>query len=152
MPTKSQLCVISTALFVLASPGCTIDPKKVATAIEDGLAERGVKPKDVVCPEGKKDKDGETFECEGHGPDGTAFKVAVAAKGGGNVEWNLVGKVSDPDELEAELKKRSGRDFDCGNDKHIAVKGAAIECKQGNDVVAIEYTDNEGHAAIREKK
>src|SRR5574338_1047022 len=98
---------------LLAFPAaCDIDDKKLATQIEEFLEKDGVQIKSISCPTGKKDKDGEIFECEGEADDGTKFKVTAKAKGGGNVEWELVGRIIDPAELHKTLAEKSGgRDF-----------------------------------------
>lgn len=153
MPTKTHekthRRTVGLGLWIaLVVTGCTLDPAKISASIEGGLEERGVKVKSVTCPDGKKDKSGDTFECEGRTEDDTVFKVAITAKGGGNIEWNLVGKIVDPDELKTNLKQKSGREFDCGKEKRIAVKGVEVDCKEGNTVVAIKFKDNEGDAEI----
>jgi hypothetical protein len=139
---------------LLAFPAaCDIDDKKLATQIEEFLEKDGVQIKSISCPTGKKDKDGENFECEGEADDGTKFKVTAKAKGGGNVEWELVGRIIDPAELHKTLAEKSGgRDFDCGTAKRIAVKGVEVDCKSGGEVVAIVFTDDKGDADISDKK
>lgn len=147
-----RLTLASALLLPLTlAAGCTLDSTKMAKEIEKGLGEQGVTVKNVVCPTGKKDKDGETFECDGQDESGTMFKVSVAAKGGGNVTWNVIGRVVEPSELEGRLAKKSGRTFDCGDHKRIVVKGTEIDCKEGATVVAVRFTDNEGDAEIIEK-
>jgi hypothetical protein len=141
-----------TFALVAALAACDIDDKKLSTQIEEGLEKDGVQIKSITCPKGKKDKDGESFECDGEADDGTKFKVTANAKGGGNVAWELVGRIVDPSELHATLQKNTGRDFDCGTGKRIAVKGVEVDCKSGGDVVAIVFTDEKGDADIAEKK
>ncbi len=145
---------IATPALVLALGlvGCDLDAKKLSTQIEETLEKDGVQIKSITCPEGKKDKEGESFECTGEADDGTKFRVTANAKGGGNVAWELVGRIIDPAELQKNLKDKSGRDFDCGTAKRIAVKGVEVDCKSGGETVAIVFNDDVGDADIAEKK
>ena len=124
--------------------GCGLSGKKAAEHIQKELTDKGVEVENVVCPEGKKDKDGEAFECEGFTKDSQKFVVDVKGKGGGNITWELRGRIVTPKELEEKLQKQSGQEFDCGEASRVAVEDTKIECKGGEQKVAILFTDNEG--------
>lgn len=137
-------------VLTIGLTGCDLSGTKAAENIQKELTDKGVKLKSVVCPEGKKDKDGEKFECEGFTSDDQKFVVDVSAKGGGNITWELRGRIVTATELEEKLEKQSGQEFDCGGDPMIAVKDTKIECKAGETKVAIVFSDDKGDYEIKE--
>ena len=129
--------------LLLALLGCNLSAEKLETQIKKEFEEKGVTLKEVTCPKDKKDKAGEEFECQGETEDGTKFTVAVKAKGSGAVQWDLMGKIVEPGEIQDNLKK-SGTEYDCGKSKRVAVKGVVIKCTAGNKTVNVKFTNDEG--------
>jgi hypothetical protein len=130
--------------------GCDLSGEKAAEHIQKELTDKGLELDKVVCPEGKKDKDGEAFECEGFTKDSQKFVVDVKAKGGGNITWELRGRIVDPKELEEKLGRTSGQTVDCGEGSRVAVEDSKVECKAGEQKLAIVFTDNEGAFKVEE--
>jgi hypothetical protein len=141
----------SNVVLALGLLGCGLSGKKASESIQKELTDKGVEIESVVCPEGKKDKDGETFECEGFTKDSQKFVVDVHAKGGGNITWELRGRIVDPKELEDKLAKDSGAQFDCGDKARIAVQESKIECSAGEQKLAIVFSNDKGDYEVKQQ-
>lgn len=142
---------VSTLTLAAGLLGCDLDTTKLNAQMEATLEESGVLIKSVSCPEGKKNKEGETFECTGEAEDGTKFRVAASVKAGGEVKFDLVGRVVDPADLQGRLVAQTGRKLDCGAAKRIAVKGVEIACKDDAGAVSVVFTDDEGNNEFSSK-
>ena len=142
---------VSALTLIAGVLGCDLDTTKLNAQMEATLEEYGVLIKSVSCPEGKKNKEGETFECTGEAEDGTKFRVAASVKAGGEVKFDLVGRVIDPADVQGRLAAQTGRKLDCGTAKRIAVKGVEIACKDANGVIAVVFTDDEGNNEFASK-
>jgi hypothetical protein len=128
------------------SAGCAgIDPKKLASKIEEKFESEGLKVKDVECPKSVEVKEGDKFECEGKTSRGDRFVVKVKQQGGGEVSWELQGRIVDAAEIAANIKQKSeGADIECESGKFIAVAGTTLACTHSGRKLTVTFTNDEG--------
>ncbi len=103
------------ALLALASCTRNLDQEPIKASIRAGIkAQLGIELTTVTCPEGRKVKVGDTFDCTGASTDGAKAVVKVTQKDdAGHVNWVVVtfsGK-ADPEVLlktMAQQREREG--------------------------------------------
>jgi hypothetical protein len=140
------------AIAVLAS-ACTIDKKKLESAITDECKAKGITLKSVDCPADRKAKKGDTFDCKGETEDGDKVVFHVTqSDGGGNIEWKLDGqilnqaKVGDSLEKAIDEKAHVKADVKCPEKTIILLQGKSFKCDATVDdkTKKVEITLGEG--------
>lgn len=133
------------ALLGLGLASCTIEAKKVEASISEKLKKEDVEFESIKCPSGEKLKSGATFECQGVSDLGDEFTVSVEQTDAqGSIEWDLDGRIVDPEEFTDDVKKKANVSLDCGKQKIIAVKGTKMKCKANGNAVVIKFKNNKG--------
>jgi len=136
--------------FSLGLGACNLDAGKIEKSISDELQGKKVKVKSISCPKDKKMAKGDKFTCEGETESGTKFTVNVTQEEGGNIKWELVGRILDPSDIEKDLSSKfPDGGFKCGSDVVIVTKGSVVECKGNEHKVKLTYKDDEGASDVQ---
>jgi hypothetical protein len=135
----------------LALSGCTLKAEEVEKEIRDKLAKDDVGVEKVKCPSNIPRKTGGTFTCEGESSLGDDFKIQVKqVDGAGSIQFEIEGKVVDPDRLEEQLEELGAADAKCGksSDKLVAVEGTTVKCTVAGKPTTLTFTNDDGDFEI----
>jgi hypothetical protein len=144
--------VAGSALVVFTLMACTLDNKKIEDSIKTTVKDKGITMKSVSCPTGQKSKVGTKFECTGETEDGgkLTFQVEVTSSGG-DIKWELEGKILDMKKIGNSIEKKVGEsaDVECAEKSMVVKKGDVVTCPVTIDgkkqSVKIKALDNDGN-------
>jgi hypothetical protein len=139
------------AVLPLSLGGCTLNPAEVEKEIRDKLEKDDVGVDKITCPSKIPRKSGGTFDCEGESSLGDDFKIHVKqTDGAGSLQFEIEGRVLDPEGLEEQLEELGATDPKCGKkrDKLVAVEGTTVKCSIGGQDHTLTFTNSEGDFEI----
>jgi hypothetical protein len=149
MPPHSARTLWFVALTV--SAGCTLNTTEVEKEIRDKLEKDDVGVERVKCPSKIPRKTGATFDCEGESALGDDFKIRVKQiDGAGSIQFEVDGKVVDPERLEEQLEDLGASEAKCGKsrDKLVAVEGTTVKCTVAGRPTTLTFTNDDGDFEI----
>ena len=158
MKTRLLGQVVGAALVSFTLMACTLDNKKIEDSIRTTIKDRGITMKTVACPSGQKSSVGSKFECTGETEDGGKLKFQVEVTGaGGDIKWELEGKILDLKKLGDMVEKQvhESADVTCPEKSMVVKKGDVVECdveiEGKKQKLEIKAVDNDGNVKAQLK-
>ena len=136
---RSKLFILAVAVSSLGVFGCTLNRSKLENTIKDEVKGKGWPVKDVTCPDGKKQKPNEKFDCTINFEDKQTLAVHVEVLDfNGTVNWEtdtdfMVYEMDEVvDDMQDKIGEKIGSEVKvkCKKYEKVAVlkKGDKFEC------------------------
>lgn len=148
---RSNITRVAVAVFSLGLLACSLNKTKLENEIKDDVKEKGWPVKDVSCPDGKKQKPNEKFDCTINFDDSQKLVVHVEVLDfNGNLKWEqdkdyLVYEMDEVvEDMEDKIGAKIGGDVKvkCKKFEKVAVlkKGDKFDCtgKAGDTKIEIK--------------
>ncbi|MEO7092046.1 MAG: DUF4333 domain-containing protein [Polyangiales bacterium] len=156
---RTKLAVLAVAVTSsLALVACSLNKTKLENSIKDDVKDKGWPVKGVTCPDGKKQKPNEKFDCTIDFDDEQKLTVHVEVIDfNGTVNWaqDKDYKVYEMDEVVSDMEDKIGAKVDgdvkvkCKKYEKVAVlkKGDKFDCtaKAGDTKIAIKAKVKDGN-------
>jgi hypothetical protein len=125
------LAVVAVAIALPSCKPTKLDHKKMEDMINSELTAKGVALKSVSCPDDRKIKSGDTFDCTGIDSDDEHLVFTVDQQDDiGTIKWKLDGMIINKEKIGDSIEKKVGAtaDVQCPSKTVIVKVGGTFNC------------------------